>query len=160
LANIFVFFLIGHNPIGRNILIDLGHQRMSTFWNQTKYTTTIGKPKIMPPRVLKRLFVVVFYPCHGHHRPCTRWAVDEWWGTTRGDAHKDKRRDVRYFDTPEEGIEFYKDIIAEGPRVSRYNIETCRYEGESDSNIVITNSHTICDKCKEARDAERNRSAI
>ena len=110
---------------------------------------------------MKQLFVVVFYPCHSiEDRGCTRWVVDEWWGTTRDDAYKDKRKDIREFDTPEEGIEFYRDKIVNGPRVTRYNIETRKYEGDPDYNISITNSHTICTKCMEARDAERDRTPI
>lgn len=111
---------------------------------------------------MKKLFVVVFYPCHGHLVPCNRWVVDEWWGTTREDAWKDKRKNIQEFDTPEEGVEFYRDKVAGGPRVTRYNVEAGKYEGDPNHNISITNSHTICSKCMEARDAEHgnNRTPI
>jgi hypothetical protein len=47
-----------------------------------------------------------------------------------------------------------------GPRVTRCNVETGKYEGDPDYNISITNSHTICTECMEARDAERDRTSI
>jgi hypothetical protein len=111
------------------------------------------------------LFVVVFCPCHGYTDidGCTRekhrWGASEWWGTERDNAYKNKRPDIRYFDTPEEGIEFYRNRIVDGPRVSRYDSSTDSYDGDDNPNVTITGSHTVCDKCKEARDAKRERGS-
>jgi len=111
----------------------------------------------------KTLQLVVIYPCHGityngKHNGCTKLVSEEWWGTTRKDAYKDKRDRSCHFDSVDDAIKHYDsdgpNLLSGGAKVAIYDNISCSYQGPEDSNLNVTGSHTICDYCKSIRNSQ------